>query len=112
MENILCRFPHLFRQILEELDIKSLADCRLVGKHWLIFVDNEKYTWIRMIRELSEDQGRIQQVNGYISNCDPNNIRYGLHLGMQDKRARPQIKQTDFGNFIHKYLKEDPDQGM
>ena len=81
MENILCRFPHLFQQILEELDLKSLADCKHVGKHWLSFVNNEKSTWIRMIRELSEDQGRISHITGYISNCDPNNIRYHPHYG-------------------------------
>ena len=81
MENILCRFPHLFQQILEELDIRSLVDCRLVGKHWLLFVDNEKSTWIRMIRDLSEDQGRIRQIMGYISNCDPNDIKYPPHYG-------------------------------
>ena len=59
MENILCTFPHIFQQILDELDLKSLADCRLVEKSWLYFVDNSKSNWIRMIRELTEDQGRI-----------------------------------------------------
>ena len=59
MENILCTFPHIFQQILDELDLKSIADCRLVGKSWLYFVDNSKSNWIRMIRELTEDQGLI-----------------------------------------------------
>ena len=59
MENILCTFPHIFQQILDELDLKSLADCRLVGKSWLYFVDNSKSNWIRMIKELTEDQGGI-----------------------------------------------------
>ena len=59
MENILCTFPHIFQQILDELDLKSLADCRLVGKSWLYFVDNSKSNWIRMIKELTENQGGI-----------------------------------------------------
>ena len=59
MENILCTFPHIFQQILDELDLKSLAYCRLVGKSWLYFVDNSKSNWIRMIKELTENQGGI-----------------------------------------------------
>ena len=57
MENIKCRFPHIFQQILEELDVRSFADCRLVGKSWLSFIANEKSTWIRVIKTLIEDQG-------------------------------------------------------
>ena len=59
MENILCTFPHIFQQILDELDLKSLADCRLVEKSWLYFVDNSKSNWIRMIKALTENQGGI-----------------------------------------------------
>ena len=59
MENVLCTFPHIFQQILDKLDQKSLADCRLVEKSWLYFVDNSKSNWIRMIKELTENQGGI-----------------------------------------------------
>ena len=59
MENIMCRFPHIFQQILEELDVRSFADCRLVGKSWLSFIANEKSTWIRVIKTLIEDQGIV-----------------------------------------------------
>ena len=59
MENILCTFPHIFQKILDKLDQKSLTDCRLVEKSWLYFVDNSKSNWIRMIKELTENQGGI-----------------------------------------------------
>ena len=59
MENVMCRFPHLFQQILEELDVRSFGDCRLVGTSWLSFIDDEKSTWIRVIRTLTEDQGIV-----------------------------------------------------
>ena len=87
MENILCTFPHIFQQILDELDLKSLADCRLVEKSWLYFVDNSKSNWIRMIKELTEDQGKISEKTDFSS------FPY-------------KVKCTQ------KYLKEDPDQGM
>ena len=87
MENILCTFPHIFQQILDELDLKSLADCRLVGKSWLYFVDNSKSNWIRMIKELTEDQGKISEKTDF--SCFPYKVKC-----------------------IQKYLKEDPDQGM
>ena len=86
MENILCTFPHIFQQILDELDLKSLAGCRLVEKSWLYFVDNSKSNWIRMIRELTEHQC------GIICNCD-----YSFSYKEE---------------YTHEYLKEDPDQGM
>ena len=86
MENILCTFPHIFQQILDELDLKSLAYCRLVGKSWLYFVDNSKSNWIRMIKELTEDQGKIGEKTDI--SCFPYKVKS-----------------------IQKYLKEDPDQG-
>ena len=86
MENILCKFPHIFQQILDELDLKSLTDCRLVEKSWLHFVDNSKSNWIRMIKELTGDQGRISAKTEY---------------------SFPYKKE-----YTYEYIKEDPDQGM
>ena len=87
MENILCTFPHIFQQILDKLDLKSLTDCRLVEKSWLYFVDNSKSNWIRMIKELTEDQGKISEKTDF--SCFPYKVKC-----------------------IQKYLKEDPDQGI
>ena len=86
MENILCTFPHIFQQILDKLDLKSLADCRLVEKSWLYFVDNSKSNWIRMIKELTEDHGRISEITDF---------------------SFPYEEE-----YTHKYFKEDLDQGM
>ena len=55
----MCKFPHLFQLILNELDVRSFADCRLVGKSWLSFINNEKSTWIRVIKTLIKDQGNV-----------------------------------------------------
>ena len=83
MQNIICRFPHLFQQILEELDVRNFGDCRLVGKSWLSFINDEKSTWIRVIKTLTEDQG--------IVNC-----------GFSEIHGKEGI---------HEYIKEDPKEG-
>ena len=83
----MCRFPHLFQQILEELDVRSFADCRLVGKSWLSFIDNEKSTWIRVMKTLIEDQGIVNGEEGiheYIKE-DPK----------EDKKLEKALKQCD-----------------
>ena len=93
MENIRLRFPHLFSQILEELDLASLVSCRqkltslelpgtlrngvlrvprgipscnriviellmfCLPREWFLFVNSEKFPWIRRIEAISEDRG-------------------------------------------------------
>ena len=96
MENIRLRFPHLFWQILEELDLTSLLSCRqqltslelqelpgtlrkgvlrvprgipscnriviellmfCLPREWFLFINSEKFLWIRRIEALSEDRG-------------------------------------------------------
>ena len=84
MENFMCRFPHLFQQILEELDVRSFADCRLVGKSWLSFIANEKSTWIRVMKTLMEDQGLVNHAYEYIKE-DPK----------EDKKLEKALKQCD-----------------
>ena len=61
----MCKFPHLFQLILNELDVRSFADCRLVGISWLSFINNEKSTWIRVIKTLIEDHGE-EGIHEYI----------------------------------------------
>ena len=93
MENIRLRFPHLFSQILEELDLASLVSCRqqltslelpgtlrngvlrvprgipscnriviellifCLPREWFLFINGEKFPWIRRIEAISEDRG-------------------------------------------------------
>ena len=94
MENIRLRFPHLFSQILQELDLTSLLSCRqqltslelpgtlkngvlrvprgipscnriviellmfCLPREWFLFINSEKFPWIRRIEAMSEDRGR------------------------------------------------------
>ena len=42
MEEVILRFPHLTLQIFQELDVRSLAHCKEVGRSWSNFIETEK----------------------------------------------------------------------
>ena len=46
--------PHVSKQILEYLDDRSLMNCRILSHFWKNFVDKQRFTWIRIIKEISE----------------------------------------------------------
>ena len=43
-------FHHLAEEILEKLDDKSLANCRLVSESWQEFIDNSRYLILKQIQ--------------------------------------------------------------
>ena len=43
------RFSHITEQILEQLDNKSLTNCREVAKYWQKVIDDRKLSWIRIV---------------------------------------------------------------
>ena len=43
------RFHHITDQIYEQLDTKSLKNCRKVSKLWQKCIDDKKYTWIQIV---------------------------------------------------------------
>ena len=49
VEEIFWRFPHLGKNILEELDNESLVKCREVNKWWQDFVDGQRTSYVRNI---------------------------------------------------------------
>ena len=49
IEEIFWRFPHLGKNILEELDNESLVKCREVNKWWQDFVDGQRTSYVRNI---------------------------------------------------------------
>ena len=51
IEEIFWRFPHLGQNILEELDNKSLVNCREVNKWWQDFVDGQRTSYVRNIEK-------------------------------------------------------------
>ena len=72
LTQIALRFPHIMKQILEYLDDKNLMDFRLLSHFWKNFVDKQRFTWIRIIREISEfDKCK------HLSRRSPNDQRIG-----------------------------------
>ena len=51
VDEMMLRFPHILKDIFEELDNESLASCRKVSQSWCNFIDNSKYYWIRHIKK-------------------------------------------------------------
>ena len=50
MEDLIQRFPHIAEQILEQLDNKSLANCKTVSDSWQNFIEDRNFTWIRITK--------------------------------------------------------------
>ena len=51
MEILTMRFPHLSEMIFDHLDNHSLANCKVVSKAWSIYIGEQKFYGIRIIKE-------------------------------------------------------------
>ena len=49
MEEVLLRFPHLGQNIFESLADQDLAHSREITQMWKLFLDDEKFFFIRRI---------------------------------------------------------------
>ena len=47
LDEMMLRFPHIVQDVLEELDNKSLTNCRNVSRICCDFIDNEKFYSVR-----------------------------------------------------------------
>ena len=54
LTQVALRVPHVGKQILEYLNDKNLMDFRILSHFWKNFVDKQRFTWIRIIKEISE----------------------------------------------------------
>ena len=50
IEDLIERFPHIVENIFENLDNKSLANCRGISKSWQEFIDNRNLPWKRIMK--------------------------------------------------------------
>jgi hypothetical protein len=53
MEAVILRFPHISRQIFEQLDVKSLTKCRIIARLWNESICAERFFWIEIILHLT-----------------------------------------------------------
>ena len=49
MEELFSRYPHISEKIFQQLDDKSLTNCREVSKSWQEFLDSKNMSWIRIV---------------------------------------------------------------
>ena len=54
MEHVLLRFPTVAQQLFEELDIKSLVNCKNVDRTWQQFLHGQKFYLVRKVVFLSK----------------------------------------------------------
>ena len=50
MNDLMIRFPHLMEQILRKLDHESLVKSKGVARIWKEFINNTKYSWVRIVK--------------------------------------------------------------
>merc|ERR1712156_1125776 len=48
-EELIARFPHIVQQIFENLDNKSLTNCKEVARPWQNYIEDRHMTWIRIV---------------------------------------------------------------
>ena len=75
MEIFNSRFSHISENIFEQLDNKSLSNCREVTKSWKRFIDNKNYSWIQIV----DIPTTLKNGNTYLHVA----AKYG-HTGMLD----------------------------
>ena len=55
MDNVLSRFPHLGEQIFKKLNDESLSNCHQLTRACRLFIEDQKFFWIRVIKKLLDD---------------------------------------------------------
>ena len=61
MEVLNIRFPHLSEMIFDHLHNHSLANCNVVSKAWSIYIGEQKFYGIRIIKETVKKFHRLSQ---------------------------------------------------
>ena len=51
MEVIALRFPHLGEAIFDQVDDKTLINCRKMSKVWCSIIDGQRNTWLRLLKK-------------------------------------------------------------
>ena len=50
MEVFMSRFPHITEQVFDQLDGKSLKNCREISKVWQARIDERNISWIQIVK--------------------------------------------------------------
>ena len=53
MEDLFLKFPEVGQKVCKNLDNENLVNCKKVSKVLKITIDDQKHTWVRMIRHFA-----------------------------------------------------------
>ena len=114
MEEVLLRFPHVGKEIFENLGNESLANCGQVNTSWNMFIDDQKFSWIRKIRfcsfELDEPLENILRYTRLdvvkalaevaLDFCQVNSQSYQVDFcSFEDQKF--DLERREAGHFLH-----------
>ena len=51
LANLASRFPHLGEAIFDQVDDKTLINCRKMSKIWCQIIDGQRNTWLRLLKK-------------------------------------------------------------
>ena len=51
LANLAFRFPHLGEAIFDQVDDKTLINCRKMSKIWCQIIDGQRNTWLRLLKK-------------------------------------------------------------
>ena len=51
LANLASRFPHLGEAIFDQVDDRTLINCRKMNKIWCQIIDGQKNTWLRLLKK-------------------------------------------------------------
>ena len=58
LKEVLLRFPHIGEKIFNSLDNKGLVKCKRICRTWSNFIEDQKFSWIRIFRKIVIDSNR------------------------------------------------------
>ena len=98
MEEIITRFPHLGEQIFDQLNRKNLQKCRKVEESWKIFIDRQKFPWIRVIKKhlkLDKDWKEVVQRSNVEIVKNLASAVYDHYVGFDDGENNQETDSLD-----------------
>ena len=64
LANLASRFPHLGEAIFDQVDDKTLINCRKMSKIWCQIIDGQRNTWLRLLKKYigkSDDLDAVEE---------------------------------------------------
>ena len=107
MEEAIIRFPHLGKQIFQKLTNKELTQCKIVGRNWRSFIDDEKLAIFAIIKKISNASNksiwtRLKMQNEKESNIFTMNvIQVYKRFPKETGKVNPEIDSKNHYTTLH-----------